>query len=145
MPLTPILAVASVVAAVSIYGFLSYWRFPRISQSTLAELSRDEDMQRSDFGLALFLFIVWGSILWALDFFGYPNLVGLVWAGTILFALIFGYRKNSYPRECSICGQSTQTFRKENERNVPAIYFVHVCPNCKHYRDQLVIAIGSDA
>lgn len=145
MTLTPIIAVTSVLVAIAVYAFLSFRRFPCISSSKLLDYSLIEDKRGPNYGLALLLLLVWASSLLTLDALGYAVLAGVVWGGTVALVLIFGYRKYSGPVVCSTCHRPTQTFRKEIERNVPAIYYVHVCHACKQYQVQLVIVIGSDA
>ena len=137
-------AVLSVLISVALYAFVSFRRFPRMRLCELAAYASQPDARKPSYILGFLFFAIWGVMLWVLASNGHDLLVGTVWAGTIIAALFLAFRQSSHPHTCDKCGALMQTFRKVNERVIPAIFYVHVCRKCKVYREQLVIAVGGE-
>lgn len=142
--MTAFAAVLSVLLAVALYAIVSFCRFPRMRLSALAEYASQPDVRKPNYALGFLFFAIWALVLWLLVRTGHDLLVGALWAGTIIATLFLSFRQNSHPPTCEKCGAPMQTFRKEHERVVPAILYLHVCHKCKVYREQLVIAVAGE-
>ena len=86
--------------------------------------------------------VVLAAVIFALGHFGYPDLQGLVWAGTAIAVLAFLAVKSFLPSRCETCAGPVRYFRKPQRASVPAIVHVKVCDHCKTYREEPVIGIA---
>jgi len=141
--MTPLVAVASLFFAVAVYACVGFWRYKAIDMATLAdyELLPQAATSGGDFAVIAGV-VVLAAVIFALGHFGYPDLQGLVWAGTAIAVLAFLTMKSFLPSRCEKCAEPVRYFRKPQRASVPAIVHVKVCDHCKTYREEPVIGLA---
>jgi hypothetical protein len=141
--MTPLVAVASLFFAVAVYAWIGFWRYGAIDTATLADYKLLPKAATSTGGIAVIAgVVVLGAVIFALGHFGYPDLQGLVWAGTAIAVLTALIVRSFLPTRCQVCTSPVRCFRKRQHAPVPAIVHVKVCDHCKTYREDLVIGLA---
>ena len=141
--MTPLVAAASLFFAVAVYACVGFWRYKAIDMATLAdyELLPQAATSGGDFAVIAGV-VVLAAVIFALGHFGYPDLQGLVWAGTAIAVLALLTMKSFLPSRCEKCAEPVRYFRKPQRASVPAIVHVKVCDHCKTYREEPVIGLA---
>ena len=141
--MTPLVAIASVFFAVAVYAWIGFWQYKAIDMATLANYELLPEAPTSSSGFVVIAgVVVLAAVIFALGQFGYPDLQGLVWAGTAIAVLVTLTVKSFLPSRCEKCAGPVRCFRKQQHERVPAIVQVKVCDHCKTYREDLVIGLA---
>jgi len=141
--MSPLVAIAFLLFAVAVYAWIGFWRYSAIDTAMLPDYKLLPEVATSTSSFAVIAGVaVLGAVIFALGHFGYPDLQGLVWAGTAIAVLTALTVKSFLPTRCQTCTSPVRCFRNRHPAPVPAIVYIKVCDHCKTLREDFVIGLA---